>query len=91
MANTTKLPKLPKLPKLKWVKEEVTGDFVDFVVRDEEERLLWHVFRSNASHLWVVYDAGGRGAHRGYARSADEAKAIAQAFADSDALRGAAR
>ena len=78
MANAT------KLPKLKWVKEEGTGDFV---VRDEEERLLWHVFRSNASHLWVVYDAGGRGTHRGYARSADEAKAIAQAFADSEAAR----
>lgn len=82
MANAT------KLPKLKWVTK---GD--DFVVRADDERLLWHVFRSDLLRdpVWVVYDVGGVGRHRGYARSADEAKAIAQAFADSETLRGAAR
>jgi len=76
-----------ELPKLKWVKE---GASDDFVVRDEEERLLWHVFRSDLLRepMWVVYDVGGVGRHRGYARTVEEAKAIAQAFADAETLRG---
>ena len=72
-----------KLPKLRWVDSADSS-----VVRDEKGEALWMVLRSNVAdvfgeRLWAVCGQEPLG----YARTVEEAKAIAQAFADSEAAR----
>ena len=72
-----------KLPKLKWVKIE-NADLALSTAPEVPGNLRFKVVRST-SLLWLITDGTGRAL--AYAHSLTAAKAIAQAFADSEAAR----